>query len=86
MYTSSPGDDDGYYDNFIDEAEAEAAADKSSCDCHRHETGWGRGRPPKFISHPNGTVICVLSHKNNQTIMELCPTLLEMSEAFTNDT
>ena len=50
----------------------------------QHETGWGRGHPPNFFSHPNGTVIRVLSPKNNQTILEPT-TLIELSEEFTKD-
>ena len=37
MYTSSDDEDDGYYDNFIDEAEPEPTADKPSCDHHQHD-------------------------------------------------
>ena len=56
-----------------------------SSDCHRHATGWGKGSSPNFFSHPNGTVIRVLSRKNNQTILERPPTLIQLSERFTND-
>ena len=74
MYTSSDDNNDGYYDNFIDEAEPEPTAEPSYD--HQHEIGWGRGRPPKFFSHPNGTAIHVLSRESNQTILEPSPILL----------
>ena len=63
---------------------AKAVGTKPSSDCHQHATGWGRGSPPNFFSHPNGTVVCVLSCNNTQTILELSP-LIELSKEFTND-
>ena len=61
---------------------AKAIGTAPSSNCQQHETSWGRGCPPNFFSHPNGTMICILSHKNNRTILEPT-TLIEMSEEFT---
>jgi len=93
MYTSSDDADDGYYDNFIDfidEAVPEPTASSYDADDGYYgATGWGRGRwhPPKFFSHPNGTLFRVLSRKNYQTILEPSPdnTLIQLSEDFTKD-
>ena len=69
MYTSSSGDDDGYYDDYIDQAIAEAeaevaaaadaAADEPSRDCHRHATVHSKNT--RFVSLLNGTILCVIN-------------------------
>ena len=64
MYISSSRNNDGYYNDYIDQAiaeaiaetEAEAAtADKPSCDYHRHAAVHSKNT--RFVSLSNGTIL-----------------------------
>ena len=83
MYASS-NDNDGFYNNYIDDTETTCA--KSSGNCQQYTIGWER-RLPSFISYPNKkAVVCALSCKILKKILDLSPSLLQLFKGFTNNT
>ena len=72
MYTSSSSNDDGYYDDYIDQAiaqyEAAAAADKPICGCLRYATVHSKNT--RFVSLPNGTILRVINCNSSPKIID----------------